>query len=95
MGVVLCLVWQSCTATAPAPLTACSCSSVPHKPDLGTYQGTYLGTCLTWAGVQNIINGVLGAFTTSFETFVIPTLAFNWTYMFSTNRETCPKQPWT
>lgn len=39
------------------------------------------------------VNGVLGAFTTTFETFCIPTLAFNWAYWKKENRDLCPKPP--
>ncbi|KAK9807259.1 hypothetical protein WJX73_004186 [Symbiochloris irregularis] len=41
----------------------------------------------------NIINGILGAFTTTFETFCIPTLAFNWAYWTQERRDACPKRP--
>ena len=34
-----------------------------------------------------------GAFTTTFETFCIPTLAFNWAYWKKENRDLCPKPP--
>ncbi|KAI7843624.1 hypothetical protein COHA_002864 [Chlorella ohadii] len=34
-----------------------------------------------------VINDVLGAFTTTFETFIIPCLAYNWHYQFSKNAE--------
>lgn len=46
-----------------------------------------------WAVLADIINGVLGAFTTTFETFCIPTLAFNWAYWKKENRDMCPKPP--
>lgn len=43
--------------------------------------------------MRSIINGILGAFTTSFETFIIPTLAFNWAYWSQERRDACPKRP--
>lgn len=50
----------------------------------------FLAICFPY---YNIINGVLGAFTTTFETFCIPTLAFNWAYWKKENRDMCPKPP--
>lgn len=41
----------------------------------------------------NIINSILGAFTTSFETYLIPTGVFLWVYRHKAARDAAPKAP--
>ncbi len=41
----------------------------------------------------NLINSILGAFTSSFETYIIPAVMFNWVYRTKAAREACPKPP--
>lgn len=40
-----------------------------------------------------VINGFLGAFTTSFETFIIPCAAYNYVYWTKEAQDNCPKPP--
>ena len=40
-----------------------------------------------------VINGFLGAFTTSFETFIIPCAVYNYVYWRKEARDKCPRPP--
>ena len=40
-----------------------------------------------------VINGFLGAFTTSFETFIIPCAVYNYVYWRQEARNNCPRPP--
>lgn len=42
----------------------------------------------------NLINSILGAFTSSFETYIIPAVVFNWVYRTKAARDACPKPPY-